>query len=81
MLIEIFCQKLTVSNVILAFLEHLNLKFSFSADTERHLFSKSVDLPELPLALILLGLSIFNKDLQVFSLTQSQNYYSTTSYN
>ena len=37
-LIEIFCQKLIVSNVILAFLNHLKpkLKFSSSANSGRH---------------------------------------------
>ena len=49
MLIEIFCQKLKVSNVILAFLDHLKPKIFFVGqpvtDIERHPFSKSPDLP------------------------------------
>ena len=44
MLIKIFCQKLIVSNVILAFLDHLKPKNLFAvdivADIERHPFSK-----------------------------------------
>ena len=48
-LIEIFCQKLIVSNVILAFLDHLKLKMFFVsqsvADIECLSFSKSLDPP------------------------------------
>ena len=42
MLIEIFCQKLTVSNVILTFLYHLKPKIFF-VGIERHHLSKSLD--------------------------------------
>ena len=49
MLIEIFCQRLVDSNVILAFLDHLKPKSFFVgqqvADTERQPFSKSLDPP------------------------------------
>ena len=47
-LIEIFCEKRIVSNVILPFLDHLKPE-TMVADIERHPFSKSLD----PLLLIL----------------------------
>ena len=45
-LIEIFCQKLIVSSVILAFLNHWNLNFSSTANEERLLFRISGSAPE-----------------------------------
>ena len=44
MLIQVFCQKRLVSNVILAFLDHLKPK-TMAADIERHPFLKSLDPP------------------------------------
>ena len=48
MVIEIFCQKLIVSNVILVFLDHLKPKIFFVAmvaNMQCYPFSKSLDPP------------------------------------
>ena len=45
MLIEIFCQRLIDSNVILTFLDHLKPKVFFVANIEYHPCSKSLDPP------------------------------------
>ena len=44
-LIEIFCQKPIVSNVISTFLDHLKPKIFFAGQPERHPFPKSLDPP------------------------------------
>ena len=46
MLIQVFCQKLIVSKVILAYLDHLKPNIFFF-DIGRHLYSKSLDPPLL----------------------------------
>ena len=78
MLIEIFCQKLIVSNVILAFLDHLKPKNLFAvdmvADIERHPFSKSLDPP-----LICKKLSLLSQEgQQNLNLTKHSHFVSLT---
>ena len=74
MLIEIFCQKSIVSNVILAFLDHLKPKIFWSVDIEHHPFSKSLDPPLNSLGLVvsrktkMLGLSVPQEDIFQFHL-------------
>ena len=67
MLIEIFCQKLIVYNVNLAFLDHLKSKILL-ADIERHPFSKCLD----PVLLIFLS-SPWSDDMDIEVIEIFQN--------